>query len=102
MDECSICLTNLILEDQKDLVCGHSFHRMCLEKWEKQNKNTCPMCRRPFPNKLMSKYVKMGELWKHYNYICSTTENGNPLRCETLLTFVSYMNSVINEIQNNM
>jgi hypothetical protein len=102
MEECSICLSKLSLQDQICLLCDHTFHKMCLEKWRKQNKNTCPMCRRPFlTNELMIKYKKMGDLWLHYNNVCNTTENGNPLRYEALLEFVSCMNLVIDEARGS-
>ena len=31
-------------------VCGHSFHRHCLQKWYelKQNEMSCPLCRQEF------------------------------------------------------
>ena len=28
--------------------CGHRFHKSCLEKWKRQGKRTCPVCRRYF------------------------------------------------------
>lgn len=46
--ECPICLIELTSKDEKKLLCGHCFHETCLMKWEKQGKNTCPICRRCF------------------------------------------------------
>lgn len=45
LDHCSICLDNfnepVIL---RKLICNHSFHIECIEKWLSENTN-CPMCR---------------------------------------------------------
>ncbi len=44
-NDCSICLeTNIVVEDQTLLKCGHLFHRECINK-SFQIKMECPMCR---------------------------------------------------------
>ncbi|KAE9457866.1 hypothetical protein C3L33_10279, partial [Rhododendron williamsianum] len=44
--ECIVCLTEFEPDAEVDrLRCGHVFHRMCLEKWLKSRKLTCPLCR---------------------------------------------------------
>jgi len=40
--ECVICME--ILNEYKDLKCGHKFHVNCLDTWL-QNHDICPMCR---------------------------------------------------------
>jgi surface protein len=48
-DECVICLNEVNTgKPPEKTICGHCFHRDCLEKWTKIN-NTCPMCRRVNP-----------------------------------------------------
>jgi len=47
--ECSICLEKII--DHKilyNLKCNHKFHIHCIQQWKNMNKNTCPLCRKPF------------------------------------------------------
>lgn len=39
--KCTICL-EYIIDDRIDLKCNHSFHKKCLNQWEKE---TCPLCR---------------------------------------------------------
>lgn len=42
--DCSICLEH-IHKNNKSLVCGHSFHIVCINSWLAVNFN-CPICRR--------------------------------------------------------
>ncbi|XP_059662849.1 probable E3 ubiquitin-protein ligase XERICO isoform X2 [Cornus florida] len=45
-EECSVCLTEFEPETEiHQLPCGHIFHKLCLEKWLKYWKVTCPNCR---------------------------------------------------------
>lgn len=56
-DECCICLNALKYKKRFQLPwkrpyklsCNHSFHRGCIRKWSKVNKN-CPLCQQPFIN----------------------------------------------------
>ncbi|XP_052178270.1 probable E3 ubiquitin-protein ligase XERICO [Diospyros lotus] len=46
--ECSVCLTEFEPNEEiNHLLCGHVFHRTCLEKWLKYWNVTCPLCRTP-------------------------------------------------------
>lgn len=47
MDSCAICL-NFIKKTRHtpELKCGHFFHRECIEGWEDQGGETCPLCRK--------------------------------------------------------
>jgi hypothetical protein len=46
-NECSICIENFCCgEYQRTLVCNHVFHKKCIDKWFKKDKNECPICRR--------------------------------------------------------
>jgi hypothetical protein len=45
-EECSICLEEY--ENKEDVIkihCNHVFHKTCLSEWEKNDNNTCPICR---------------------------------------------------------
>ena len=44
MTECPICLEHC--NKEYCLVCGHFFHKNCLQRWLYQ-RNTCPVCRQP-------------------------------------------------------
>jgi hypothetical protein len=45
LDYCSICLDNFNeMTILRKLICNHSFHIECIEKWLSENTN-CPMCR---------------------------------------------------------
>jgi hypothetical protein len=44
-DNCSICACAFDLcTYQRNLVCGHKFHKKCIDIWAKRQ-NTCPICR---------------------------------------------------------
>ena len=47
---CTICLENINNEDEKKLVCDHSFHEICINRWLSTNTN-CPVCRRFIRNR---------------------------------------------------
>jgi hypothetical protein len=42
--DCSICLSSIDKNTEKELTCNHIFHDNCITEWLK-NKNSCPMCR---------------------------------------------------------
>ena len=44
-EECSICLDVIANKDCVKTSCGHQYHKKCLSKWKRINKN-CPLCRR--------------------------------------------------------
>ena len=44
--DCSVCLTKFRPKAViNHLSCGHVFHKVCVEKWLKYRKLTCPNCR---------------------------------------------------------
>jgi len=48
---CSICIDDFSIgQYQRTLNCGHCFHKKCIDRWLKKDKNECPMCR----NKIIS------------------------------------------------
>mmetsp|Transcript_73474 Transcript_73474/g.190826 ORF Transcript_73474/g.190826 Transcript_73474/m.190826 type:complete len:248 (+) Transcript_73474:72-815(+) len=68
-EKCSICLEELdargidgAYSDESNggsgtglvqvAACGHTFHRVCLEKWLRQGSPTCPNCRQPLSSTL--------------------------------------------------
>lgn len=43
---CTICQNSYKMgEYKRELVCNHTFHKKCIDKWFKKNHNTCPICR---------------------------------------------------------
>jgi hypothetical protein len=43
---CSICIENFKLNEYyRKLNCNHYFHKRCIDRWIKKDKNECPMCR---------------------------------------------------------
>jgi hypothetical protein len=46
-DPCPICMDDFCCgEYSRTLTCGHLFHKKCIDKWFKKDKNDCPMCRK--------------------------------------------------------
>lgn len=44
--QCPICIDSFCCgEYQRTLECNHVFHKKCIDKWFKKDKNECPMCR---------------------------------------------------------
>lgn len=44
--DCSVCLCSILKEQEIVLSCNHTFHRNCINTWNKyQNKKLCPNCR---------------------------------------------------------
>ena len=47
---CTICLETINSHDEEKLVCDHSFHEICINRWLSTNTN-CPVCRRFIRNR---------------------------------------------------
>ena len=45
MDICAICTNELVSNGISTLLCGHSFHKICISNWF-EVKRTCPYCRK--------------------------------------------------------
>lgn len=46
---CAICLDDLVDEDiVRGLICGHVFHKDCIDPWLTQRKGVCPTCKKDF------------------------------------------------------
>ena len=46
MYQCPICIEEFCCgQYQRTLECNHTFHKKCIDKWFKKDKNDCPMCR---------------------------------------------------------
>ena len=44
--ECSICIDSFKPNEYyRKLGCNHYFHKRCIDRWIKKDKNECPMCR---------------------------------------------------------
>ena len=65
-NDCCICLDNIFLsrEPTSFLPCGHVIHSSCLNSSLKQNKYTCPLCR-----KIMIQGSMLEVMIKHYDDI---------------------------------
>lgn len=48
-EKCSICWESINDSTKKTLVCNHSFHRNCVNRWLETN-SSCPLCRREILN----------------------------------------------------
>ncbi len=51
VEDCSICMKKIKVQDRTHTACNHIFHFSCLVKNMKHNFNTgyiCPLCRNPF------------------------------------------------------
>jgi hypothetical protein len=45
-EQCPICIENFCCgEFQRTLECSHTFHKKCIDRWFKKDKDDCPMCR---------------------------------------------------------
>jgi hypothetical protein len=45
-DRCSVCLCDMEAgEVRRELPCSHGFHKDCIDKWLKDYKDTCPICK---------------------------------------------------------
>lgn len=55
-DKCSICIDNYKINEYKRILgkCNHSFHKKCVDKWFKKNKDNmnCPICRTNYNRKI--------------------------------------------------
>lgn len=63
IDKCSICLEEMYKEI-KETICNHIFHKECIEEWIKNNKNSCPLCRKNLFQCLNN--CKNGLIYKEY------------------------------------
>lgn len=45
-EECAVCLSKIEAGDEiRELKCAHLFHRVCLDRWIRYKRVTCPLCR---------------------------------------------------------
>jgi len=50
--DCSVCLDTMDEKSQNvSTVCGHVFHKKCVENWMNTGQNSCPQCRKPIRRK---------------------------------------------------
>ena len=63
-NDCCICLENIFLSRETVVVlpCGHAIHNTCFDNSIKQNKYTCPLCR-----KMMIKGSMLEMMISHYD-----------------------------------
>ena len=68
LEKCIICL-DVINNDKQPLLCGHNFHKNCIDNW-KSEKNTCPCCRKTitYLNKINNKSNLNKYVLKNYKF----------------------------------
>jgi hypothetical protein len=55
---CSICLEGFsATETVKKIPCNHFYHEHCINEWLHSGKDTCPMCRHPFLQDEIGKWM---------------------------------------------
>ena len=54
---CAICQE--IISQSKTLSCGHIFCGFCIDKWEDENKKTCPMCRMVISKSMVQSNIQL-------------------------------------------
>jgi hypothetical protein len=61
--ECPICMDVIFKKHQIKLVCSHTFHRNCINKWRAEKINAlCPLCRGELKEELDFKYP-IEDMW---------------------------------------
>ena len=89
---CSICFDPL---PNEDLVCGHSFHSACINRWMELN-DSCPLCRgnirltdirNLFLNLSDEEFSSFTCINKQFNTIC-VAKNTNPKINESEINFI--------------
>lgn len=63
--ECCICLGDANPRQCKELSCGHTFHRRCINKWFCRGSLTCPMCRAVCLEELHSTHNRLSARVRH-------------------------------------
>jgi hypothetical protein len=50
-EECTICLDQLCENNVRTLICKHTFHTKCIDRWfTESNIYACPICKQPSIN----------------------------------------------------
>lgn len=78
-NDCSICFDEILKIDEKNLDCGHKFHKNCIDNWTKINP-ICPYCR---------KYTN-----KHFDCILKNKYSSN--RCKIFIDESQFSKIIIN------
>ena len=64
---CSVCMDQMLERNYRELPCGHSFHKKCLQKWKMEGNRTCPLCREEFDHPQFKVTVNIESLSNTYN-----------------------------------
>ena len=78
-NDCCICLDNIFLsrEPVSILPCGHAIHSTCFNSSIKQNKYTCPLCR-----KMMIQGSMLEVMIQHYDNVISVYPYDDDIKAE--------------------
>lgn len=55
--DCTICLQTIHDKECYKIYCGHTFHKICIDEWNKTS-NTCPLCRKMYSAKNTIEFFK--------------------------------------------
>lgn len=64
---CSVCMDHMLERNCRELPCGHTFHKKCLQKWKLEGNRTCPLCREEFDHPQFRITVNIESLSNTYN-----------------------------------
>ena len=63
MQDCSICLCEIVTHERAMTECNHAFHIDCIQRWYNSHHDTCPNCRtrqiniNPTPNQYINNNI---------------------------------------------
>lgn len=77
---CSICISDIDVNEKKILACNHSYHASCITQWREKN-ISCPVCRVEMPLSCVEK--------------CNVWLNLPSLRCILEVICVLFIPSVV-------
>ncbi|KAM3219258.1 RING-H2 finger protein ATL32 [Capsicum annuum] len=76
--ECAVCLCEIEEgEAVRELICNHSFHKVCLDRWLGFGRMTCPLCRNKI-NKSSFLFVDINEQVILFDFRCGRSRD----RCQ--------------------
>uniref|UniRef100_A0A915EUX3 RING-type domain-containing protein n=1 Tax=Ditylenchus dipsaci TaxID=166011 RepID=A0A915EUX3_9BILA len=94
---CSICFEKLDREQMSALVCGHTFHRLCIDGWFKR-KVSCPVCNKGCKRSSVRNIYLSGEA--EASTSTRSSDSGDDEEDDLSQDLVSIMDSQTEEIAN--
>ena len=87
IDECPICYLDLST-NKKKLICGHIFHKKCIDKWTKINP-ICPYCRKILKTNFLFKLIK-----KKFSLKCKIIINEDTFSKIIIIYYYPFSNKI--------